>query len=45
MVKAIEFHRIEPPVHENLFAFDAVGQAIKSIPEGRHFGKICCSFE
>jgi NADPH:quinone reductase-like Zn-dependent oxidoreductase len=45
MVKAIEFHRIEPPVHENLFAFDAVGQAIKSIPEGRHFGKICSSFE
>ena len=35
----------EPPVDENLFAFDAVGEAIKSIPEGRHFGKICASFE
>lgn len=45
MVKAIEFHGIEPPVDENLFAFDAVGEAIKSIPEGRHFGKICASFE
>jgi len=44
-VKAIEFHGIEPPIDENLFAFDAVGEAIKSIPEGRHFGKICSSFE
>jgi NADPH:quinone reductase-like Zn-dependent oxidoreductase len=45
MVKAIEFHRAEPPVDENLFDFEAVGEAIKSIPEGRHFGKVCASFE
>jgi NADPH:quinone reductase-like Zn-dependent oxidoreductase len=45
MVKAINLHGIEPPVDENLFAFEEVGEAIKSIPEGRHFGKICSSFE
>jgi len=45
MIRAIEFHGIQPPVDENLFAFDAVGEAIKSIPKGRHFGKICSSFE
>lgn len=45
MVKAIDFHGIKPPVDENLFAFDAVSEAIKSIPTGRHFGKICSSFE
>lgn len=45
MVKAIEFQGIEPPVDENLFAFEAVGEAIKSIPKGKHFGKICSSFE
>ncbi len=45
MVRAIEFHGIEPPVDENLFAFEAVGEAIKSIPKGRHFGKICSSFD
>jgi NADPH:quinone reductase-like Zn-dependent oxidoreductase len=45
MVKAIDFHGIEPPVDENLFDFDAVSEAIKSIPAGRHFGKICSSFE
>jgi NADPH:quinone reductase-like Zn-dependent oxidoreductase len=45
MVKAIDFHGIKPRVDENLFAFDAVGEAIKSIPAGRHFGKICSSFE
>lgn len=45
MVKAIEFHGIEPVIDDNLFAFDAVGEAIKSIPEGRHFGKICSAFE
>ena len=45
MVRAIEFHGIEPPVDENLFTFEAVGEAIKSIPKGRHFGKICSSFD
>jgi NADPH:quinone reductase-like Zn-dependent oxidoreductase len=45
MVKALEFHQIEPPVDDNLFAFESVGQAIKSLPEGRHFGKVCSRFE
>jgi NADPH:quinone reductase-like Zn-dependent oxidoreductase len=45
MIRAIESHGIEPPVDKNLFAFENLGEAIKSIPEGRHFGKICSSFE
>jgi NADPH:quinone reductase-like Zn-dependent oxidoreductase len=45
MVRAIEFHGIEPPVDENLYAFDGEDEAIKSIPKGRHFGKVCSSFE
>jgi NADPH:quinone reductase-like Zn-dependent oxidoreductase len=45
MVRAIELREVEPPVDENLFAFEEVGRAIKSIPEGRHFGKVCSSFD
>lgn len=45
MVRAIEFHGIEPAVDEHLFAFEEVGEAIKAIPKGRHFGKMCSSFE
>lgn len=45
MVKGIELHKIEPPVDETLFAFEALGEALKSIPAGRHFGKICSTFE
>ncbi|MCP5085982.1 MAG: NAD(P)-dependent alcohol dehydrogenase [Rhodobacteraceae bacterium] len=44
MVKAINLHNIEPPIDENLFAFEEVGEAIKSIPQGNHFGKICSQF-
>ncbi len=45
MVKALDLHKIEPPVDDNLFEFEAVGDAIKSIPTGQHFGKICSNFE
>ncbi|MFC1823425.1 NAD(P)-dependent alcohol dehydrogenase [Thermodesulfobacteriota bacterium] len=45
LVKAFELHGIEPPVDENLFSFREVGKAVKSFQDGRHFGKICSSFE
>jgi hypothetical protein len=44
MARAMELHRIEPPIDERLFAFEEVGQAMKALPEGRHFGKVCSRF-
>ena len=44
MVRAMELHRTEPPVDEQRFAFDQVGEAIKALPSGQHFGKVCSRF-
>ena len=44
MVKAMELHRAQPPIDDARFAFEDVGEAIKALPEGRHFGKLCCGF-
>jgi NADPH:quinone reductase-like Zn-dependent oxidoreductase len=44
MVRAIETHRVKPPIDEKIYAFDEVADAIRSIPAGRHFGKICLAF-
>jgi NADPH:quinone reductase-like Zn-dependent oxidoreductase len=44
MARAIELHGTVPPVDEQLFAFDEVGAAIKALPSGRHFGKVCSRF-
>jgi NADPH:quinone reductase-like Zn-dependent oxidoreductase len=44
MVRAIEHHRLIPAVHDKLFAFEDVGQAIKDLPAGGHFGKVCSRF-
>ena len=44
MVRAIEQHRVTPPVDERRFAFDQVAEAIRALPEGRHFGKLCIDF-
>jgi NADPH:quinone reductase-like Zn-dependent oxidoreductase len=44
MVRAIERHRLLPAVHDRLFAFEEVGQALKDLPKGEHFGKVCCRF-
>jgi NADPH:quinone reductase-like Zn-dependent oxidoreductase len=44
MVRAIEQHRLVPAVHDKLFAFQDVGQAIKDLPKGEHFGKVCSRF-
>jgi NADPH:quinone reductase-like Zn-dependent oxidoreductase len=44
MVRAMELHRTQPPLDERRFAFEEVGAAIKALPTGRHFGKVCCRF-
>lgn len=44
MVRAIEQHSVLPAIHDRLFAFEEVGQALKDLPKGEHFGKVCCRF-
>ena len=44
MVRAMELHGTVPPVDEQGFAFDQVGEAIKALPSGQHFGKVCSRF-
>ena len=44
MVRAMELHGTEPPVDERRFPFEAVGEAIKALPAGQHFGKVCSRF-
>ena len=44
MVRAMELNRTEPPVDERGFAFEEVGEAIKALPAGQHFGKVTSRF-
>lgn len=44
MVRAIETHRLKPPIDDKVYGFDEVADAIRTIPAGRHFGKICLAF-
>jgi NADPH:quinone reductase-like Zn-dependent oxidoreductase len=44
MVRAIELHHIKPPIDDRRYAFDEVADAIRTIANGRHFGKICIAF-
>jgi NADPH:quinone reductase-like Zn-dependent oxidoreductase len=44
MARAMEMHGTEPPVDSRHFAFEEVGAAIKTLPQGQHFGKICSRF-
>ncbi len=44
MIRAIERHRIEPVIDDRVYRFEEAGDAIRAIPEGRHFGKICIEF-
>jgi len=44
MVRAMELHRTEPPIDERRFAFEQVGEAIKALPSGQHFGRVCSRF-
>jgi NADPH:quinone reductase-like Zn-dependent oxidoreductase len=44
MVRAIELHRVKPPIDDKRYAFDEVADAIRAMSSGRHFGKICIEF-
>jgi NADPH:quinone reductase-like Zn-dependent oxidoreductase len=44
MVRAIERHRVTPPVDDKRYGFTEVADAIAALPAGRHFGKICLAF-
>jgi NADPH:quinone reductase-like Zn-dependent oxidoreductase len=44
MVRAMELHRIAPPIDEHVYDFAQVGEALKALPEGQHFGKVCIRF-
>ena len=44
MVRAIERHRLRPPIDDKVYRFEEVADAIRAIPAGRHFGKICVEF-
>jgi NADPH:quinone reductase-like Zn-dependent oxidoreductase len=44
MVRAIDLHRLRPPIDEKRYGFAEVADAIRAIAAGRHFGKICVEF-
>jgi NADPH:quinone reductase-like Zn-dependent oxidoreductase len=44
MARAMEMHGTAPPVDPRHFAFEEVGAAIKALPQGQHFGKVCSRF-
>jgi NADPH:quinone reductase-like Zn-dependent oxidoreductase len=44
MVRAIDLHRLRPPIDAKRYAFTDVADAIRAIAAGRHFGKICIEF-
>jgi NADPH:quinone reductase-like Zn-dependent oxidoreductase len=44
MVRAMECHQVMPPLDERVYDFAEVGTALKALPEGRHFGKVCIRF-
>jgi NADPH:quinone reductase-like Zn-dependent oxidoreductase len=44
MVRAIELHYLRPPIDDHVYDFAEVGPALKTLPEGHHFGKVCLRF-
>ena len=45
MNRAFELHGVRAPVDtENGFAFEDAAEALRTFPEGRHFGKVVCEF-
>jgi NADPH:quinone reductase-like Zn-dependent oxidoreductase len=44
MVRAIDRHRLKPPIDDKRYGFTEVADAIRAIAAGRHFGKICLEF-
>jgi NADPH:quinone reductase-like Zn-dependent oxidoreductase len=44
MARAIEQHHLRPPIDDHVYDFAEVGSALKALPEGHHFGKVCLRF-
>lgn len=45
MTKALEINPLQPVIDETAaFAFEDVGPALASLPDGGHFGKVVCEF-
>ena len=44
MLRAIELHHLRPPIDDHVYDFGEVGPALKALPEGHHFGKVCLQF-
>src|SRR5262245_8325751 len=44
MARAMELHGTVSPVDAKRFEFEQVGEAIKALPQGQHFGKVCSRF-
>lgn len=42
MVRAMELHKTEPAIDDTSFEFEDLGNALASLPKGKHFGKIVC---
>ncbi len=44
MVAAIDQNGLDPVIDDHIYAFDEAADALRALPEGRHFGKICISY-
>lgn len=44
ILQAMSLHETRPPIDDNLFAFEDVGDAIASLVKGTHYGKVCTRF-
>ncbi len=41
LIGAIEQNGLDPVIDEHVFAFDDAADALRALPKGEHFGKIC----
>ena len=44
LIGAIEQNGLDPVIDEHVFAFDDAADALRALPKGEHFGKICIQF-
>jgi NADPH:quinone reductase-like Zn-dependent oxidoreductase len=44
MVRAMEQHGVHPAIDDTVYGFADIATAIRRLPEGEHFGKVCIAF-
>jgi NADPH:quinone reductase-like Zn-dependent oxidoreductase len=44
MLRAFALHRLEPVVDDQVYGFEDLRAALKALPTGQHFGKVCLRF-